>query len=51
MNGGSQDGLSPLCWAQPALMPQGYTFLCLPNKSLSCNQAVTVVRYFKSLLW
>ena len=44
-------GLSSHLLGWHALMPQRGTFLCLPNKSLSCNQAVTVVCHFKSLLW
>ena len=31
-------------------MPQGCTILCLSNKTLSCNQDVTLVCYFKSSL-
>ena len=34
---GSQDGLKPPLWGQPALMPPGCTFLCLLNKTLSCK--------------
>ena len=30
----------PLLWGWPALIPEGCTFLCLPNKTLSCNQAI-----------
>ena len=30
---GSQDGLRPLLWGQPALTPQECTILCLPNKT------------------
>ena len=30
----------PLLWGWPALIPEGCTFLCLPNKTLSCNQAL-----------
>ena len=46
----SQDGLRPLIWGWTALMPWGWTFLCLPNKALSCNRAVTLVHHFESLL-
>ena len=48
IKGGSQDGLRPLLCGQPALTPWGCTFLCcLPGKTLSCNQAKTLVRRFK----
>ena len=50
MKRGSQDRWKPLLWGQSALMPPGCTILCLPNKTLSCNQAVTLVYSFKSLL-
>ena len=46
---GSQDVLRPLLWGQPALTHWGCTILCLPNKTLSCNRAVTLVHRFKSL--
>ena len=48
---GSQDWLGPLLCSWPALMPQGCTILCLSNTTLSCKQDVTLVCYFKSLLW
>ena len=48
---GSQDGLKHLLWGPSALMPQKCTILCLPNKTLSSNRVVTLVRHFKSLLW
>ena len=32
---------SPSVWF--ILMPQGYTIFCLLNKTLTCNQAVTLV--------
>ena len=48
---GSQDGLRPLRWGRPTLMPWGCIVLCSPNKILSCNQSVTLVHHFKSLLW
>ena len=41
------NGLRPLLGGQPTLMPLGYTIL---SKTLSCNQAVTLVRHFKFLL-
>ena len=47
---GSQEGLRSLLWGQPALMPWGCTLLCLLNKTLSCNQALTLAHRFKSLL-
>ena len=47
---GSQDGLRPLLWGRPALMPQECTILCLLNKTLRCNWAVTLVHHFKSFL-
>ena len=50
IKGGSQAGLGARLWDQPALTPRGYTFLCLLNKALSCNRAVTLVHRFKSLL-
>ena len=34
----------------PTHTPWGCAILCLPNKTLSCNQDVTLVFYFKSLL-
>ena len=45
----SQDGAS-LFWGRSALPPWGCTFLCLPNTTLSCNHATTLVHCFKSLL-
>ena len=50
IKGGSQDRLKPLLWGRPALMSWGCTILCLPNKTLSYNRAVTLVRHLKSLL-
>ena len=50
INGGSQDRLRPLLCSWPTLTPQGCTLLCLWNKTLSCNQAVTLARHIKSLL-
>ena len=50
IKGGSQDRLRPLLWDQPTLTPRGCTFLCLLNKTLSSNWAVTLVHCFKSLL-
>ena len=47
---GNQDGLRPLLWGWPVLKHRGCTILCLPNKILSCNQAVTSVHCFNSLL-
>ena len=35
-----QDRLRPLLWRRPTLTLRGCTILCLPNKTLSCNQAV-----------
>ena len=49
MKMGSQDGLKPPRWGQPALMPPGCTFLCLLNKTLSCKRAVTLVRWVSNL--
>ena len=46
---GSQDGLRPPFWGQPALMPRRCTFLCLLNKTLSCKRAVTLVRCVSNL--
>ena len=31
----------PLLWGRPILTPREYTILCLPNKTPSCNRAVT----------
>ena len=42
--------MGPLLWGRPALTSQGYTILCLLNKTLSSNIAVTLVHRFKSLL-
>ena len=36
---GSQDRLRFLLWGWHILMPQACAFLCLPNKTLSCNTA------------
>ena len=38
----------PLLWGWPALIPQGCTFLCLPNKTLSCNRAVKKKKFVSS---
>ena len=46
---GSQDVLRPLLCGQPALTHWRCTILCLPNKTLSCNRAVTLVHCFRSL--
>ena len=46
---GSQNLLRPLLWGWPTFTPPGYTLLCLLNKTLSCNWAVTLVCHFKSL--
>ena len=46
-----QDVLEPLLWGQPTLMPWECTILCLLNKILSYNWAVTLACLFKSLLW
>ena len=43
--------MRPLLWGWPTLTPRGCTVHCLPNKTLSCNQAATLVDHFKSLLW
>ena len=42
--------VSSLLWDRPTLMPWGCTVLCLLNKTLSCNLAVTLDYHFKSLL-
>ena len=42
--------VSSLLWDRPTLMPWGCTVLCLFNKTLSCNLAVTLDYHFKSLL-
>ena len=34
----------------PTHTPWGHTIFCLPNKTLSCNRAVTLGHHFKSLL-
>ena len=49
MKTGSQDGLRPPHWGQPALMPRRCTFLCLLNKTLSCNRAVTLFHCVSNL--
>ena len=46
---GSQDGSRPPLWGWPALTPRGCTFLGLLNKTLSRNQAVTLVRCVSNL--
>ena len=52
MKGGGHARLSPVLWGWPTLMQKKIcTFLCLPNKTPGCNQAVTLVHHFKSLLW
>ena len=40
----------PLLRGRPALVPGGYTFVRLLNKTLSWNPAVTLVHHFKYLL-
>ena len=37
VKGESLEELRPFLRGQPALMPQGYTILCLPNKTLTSN--------------
>ena len=46
----TEEGSRPLLWGQPALMPPGFTSLCLPNKTLCCYQAITLAHHFKTLL-
>ena len=45
----NQDGSRPRLWDQPALTPRGCTFLGLLNKTLSCKQAVTLIRCVSNL--
>ena len=47
---GSQDTLGPLLWGGLPSCFEGILSY-LPNKSLSCNRAITLVHHFKSLLW
>ena len=46
---GNQGGSRPPLWDWPALTPQGCTFLCWLNKTLSCKRAVTLVRCVSNL--
>lgn len=45
---GAQEGSRPLLQGRPDLMPWGCAILCLPNKTMRCNQAVRLGPHFKS---